>query len=253
MLVIDEADNLVKADAEAGYPLLSALRSLQSRGKCSVLLAGYWHLFRATLDHRSPLYNFATVRRLGPLDPEAGRALADEPMRRLGLDWADAELPARIVRRTGGYPDLIQAVCDQVLVELRQHHTLTLTAAQLDAAESSDRVRERLVWSFQNNIDTAGQLLVDGLIERDAFTLTEAHQALEQAVRRRVPLAVLDRLLVQLVLYGFIREADGRYGWTIPLLRETLTDATDRDHRRERLLTELAADPELWVGSLGSG
>ncbi len=94
MLLIDEADALVEADAKRGYPLLSELRTLQAEGACSFVLTGYWHLYRRTLDHGSPLYNFAPVRRLGPLEPEAGSALATEPMARLGLTWADAALLA---------------------------------------------------------------------------------------------------------------------------------------------------------------
>jgi len=151
VVVIDEADNLVKADAARGFPLLSALRSLQSRGKCSVLLAGYWHLFRATLDYDSPLYNFAPIRRLGPLDPEDGRALA------------------------------------------------------------------------------------------------EAHAVVNAAFSRKVPLAVLESLLMQLVLYGFVVESEGGYDWTIPLLRATLLTAPERGHRRELLLRELPEDPARWA------
>ena len=115
LIMIDEVDMLVEADAAAGFPLLSRLRSLQHDGVCSFILAGYWYLYVRTLDHSSPVHNFATVKELGPLDAESGRILASEPMARLGIAYADSSLPARIVQRTGGYPSLIQFLCDQLL------------------------------------------------------------------------------------------------------------------------------------------
>ncbi len=104
LLVIDEADDLARADEAAGYPLLSTLRSAHAEGICSVVLAGYWHLYRRTLEHGTPLYNLAPQRRLGPLEPEEAQALATEPMERLGLTWATPALPATLVERAGGYP-----------------------------------------------------------------------------------------------------------------------------------------------------
>jgi len=80
LILIDEADSLIETDAAAGFPLLAALCSLQAEGVCSFILTGYWYLFRWTLDHSSPVYNFAPVRRLGPLSAEEGYRLAREPM-----------------------------------------------------------------------------------------------------------------------------------------------------------------------------
>jgi hypothetical protein len=78
LILVDEADDIIEADATAGFPLLAALRSLQAEGVCSFILTGYWSLFRWTLDHSSPVYNFAPVRRLGPLSAEEGYQLASE-------------------------------------------------------------------------------------------------------------------------------------------------------------------------------
>ena len=87
----------------------------------------------------------------------------------------------------------------------------------LEAAEASREVRDRVLWSFRVNTSPAGQVMVDRVLERDAFTGPEAHAALEEATGRDVPLAVRDRLLLQLLLYGFAEEKDGAYRWTIPL------------------------------------
>src|SRR5262249_29983273 len=108
VVLIDEADGLIEEDANRGFPLLSAMRSLQAEEVCSFVLAGYLYLYREILNQGSPLYNFATKRLLGPLDPEAARDLARVPMERLGVDYADPDLPARIAAQTGGYPSFVQ-------------------------------------------------------------------------------------------------------------------------------------------------
>lgn len=194
----------MEADAARGFPLLSELRTLQAEGVCSFVLTGYWHLYRRTLDHQSPLYNFASVRRLGPLEPEAGRALATEPMTRLGLTWAEAELPERLVNRTGGYPNLVQFVCNEILEQLKHSRSLTLGAEHLERVEQSARVRDYLAWSFRINTAKAAQIMVYRLLESETFTLSEAHACLEETTGRAVPIAVVEEVLVQLVLYGFV-------------------------------------------------
>ncbi len=247
LLLIDEADILVEVDEARGYPWISTLRSLHAEGLCSVILTGYWHLFRRTLEHANPLLNMAQELRLGPLVAKAGYDLATEPMGRYGFSWDDPELPAHLVARTGGYPDLIQAVCGQMLEELKRQPSLQLTRTLLEAAERSTEIRYRLFWSFGNNALRAGQVMVDRLLERNAFTASEALEALERATGRDVPLAIGDRLIQQLILYGFVADSEGVLTWTIPLLRETLLRDPDRDRRRQRLLAELAGDSHQWV------
>ena len=76
-------DDIIETDSTAGFPMLAELSSLQAEGVCSFVLTGYWHLFRLTLDHNSPLHNFAPVEQIGPLDRRAGVELATEPMQRM--------------------------------------------------------------------------------------------------------------------------------------------------------------------------
>lgn len=245
LLLIDEADNLVELDETRGFPLISTLRSLHSEDVCSVILTGYWHLYRRTLDHSGPLNNLASECRLGPLRPDTATALASQPLKRLGLVWEDEELPKYLAERTGGYPDLIQAVCDLLLEELKRHRSLVLTRAYLERAE--DELRARLIRSFRINALGACQLMVDRLLEVEVFTGADAHDALEEASGRDVPLSVRDLLLEQLVLFGFAERSRESYRWTIPLLRETLLGDPDRANRRRRLLDELPKEPAAWL------
>ncbi len=125
--------------------------------------------------------------------------------------------------------------------------SLTLTTAHLETAEASPEVRDRVLGTFRANMAQAGQVMVERLLGHDAFTGAEAHAALEEATGRDVPLAVRDRLLLQLVLYGFAVEEDGAYRWTIPLVRETLLADVGRSDRQRRLVAELGDDPSSWA------
>ncbi|MCP4663882.1 MAG: hypothetical protein GY856_51515, partial [bacterium] len=79
-------------------------------------------------------------------------------------------MPARLCERTGGYPNLIQFVCNRLLAELRRSRSLTLTAEHLEAAERSAEVQDYLVWSFGVNTLKAAQVMVYGLLDRPGFT-----------------------------------------------------------------------------------
>ncbi|WP_437316062.1 two-component regulator propeller domain-containing protein [Sorangium sp. So ce385] len=240
LVLIDEADGLIQADAARGYPLLSALRTLQAEEVCSFILAGYLFLYRESLNHRSPLYNFATVRTLGPLEREAARDLALVPMQRLGVAYADPELPSRIAERTGGYPSFVQELCDAELDVLREVGSgdLVLSAEHLAQAEQKVGVSLRDV--FRSNAGDEAQLLVYQLLDRDDFSAADAQQALASALGRAVPTAVVDRALQELRLFGFLVEQHGRFSFAIPLLRDTLR-AGDQGHAAEQLMATLSS------------
>lgn len=247
LIMIDEADALVEADAAAGFPLLNRWRSLQADGVCSFILAGYWYLYLRTLDHGSPVHNFATVRELGPLDAESGRILASEPMARLGITYADPSLPTCIVERTGGYPSLIQFLCDQLLKQLERDRTLVITPAHLTQVEQSQAVHNHLGEFFRMNTGKGTQLTVYQLLEAESFTQAEAHENLERSVGKTVPLWVIDQILLQLTLYGLVTQTGGGYRWTIPLVRDTLLADTERLYRIQRLLQELPEHFAAWI------
>jgi hypothetical protein len=239
VILIDEADGIAETDARKGFPLFSAMRTLQAEGVCSFVLAGYLFLYREALNQRSPLYNFANLRLLGPLEPEAARDLALVPMQRLGVAYADPELPARIAERTGGYPSFVQLLCDALLKELKGGD-LTLTAAHLERAEKSPRVRGELDDMFRLNAAETTQIAVYGLLDRDSFTRADAEGSLARALGKTAPVAVVEQALLELRVFGFAVEHDGRLSWAIPLLRETLRRA-DPELASKRLVEELAA------------
>lgn len=247
VLLIDEGDALVKTDAERDFPLLNALRALQAQDLCAVVMAGYLYLYRQALSQGSPLYNFARVLLLGPLEPSEAVELSTKPMSLLSVRYADPDLPLRIARDTGGYPSFVQLICDQMLSELKDDD-LVLRDSHLRAAEDSQRVYDQLVTMLKMNTRRLTQILVYALLGQDRFTAAEAHKVLQQTLERSVPFSVLEQALTELRVFSLLLAStstgnDGvaltTYGWGIPLLRSILR-ASEPEYALAGLLEELS-------------
>lgn len=249
VLLIDEGDALVKSDAERDHPLLNALRALQAQDQCAIVLAGYLYLYRQALSQASPLYNFARVLLLGPLEHSEAVELSTKPMALLSVRYENPELPQRIARDTGGYPSFVQLLCDQMLSELKDDD-LVLTEAHLRAAEDSQRVYDQLVTMLKMNTRRLTQILVYALLAQDHFSAMEAHQVLQRALDRTVPFSIVEQALTELRVFSLLTatttaNAAGSptttYGWGIPLLRSILR-ASEPDYALAGLLEELTED-----------
>jgi ligand-binding sensor domain-containing protein len=247
VLLIDEGDALVKTDAERDFPLLNALRALQAQDLCAVVMAGYLYLYRQALSQGSPLYNFARVLLLGPLEQSEAVELSTKPMSLLSVRYADSDLPLRIARDTGGYPSFVQLICDQMLSELKDDD-LVLRDSHLRAAEDSQRVYDQLVTMLKMNTRRLTQILVYALLGQDRFTAAEAHKVLQQTLQRSVPFSVLEQALTELRVFSLLVATTGTsgegaavttYGWGIPLLRSILR-ASEPEYALAGLLEELS-------------
>ena len=144
LLLIDETDLFLRAEAAQGYPQLAALRALSEQGRCHFMLAGFWDLYEAvTLDFASPLRNFGEVIHVGGLEDEACQALATLPMARLGVHFSLPGLPRQLVAACGRRANLVAIVCQQLLSQLARGQRL-IDAAQLHAALAAEPVFDAL-------------------------------------------------------------------------------------------------------------
>lgn len=144
LLLIDETDLFLRAEAAKGYPQLGALRALSEEGRCHFMLAGFWDLYEAvTLDFASPLRNFGEVIHVGGLEEDACQALATVPMARLGVHYASPDLPHRLVAACGRRANLVAIVCQQLLGQLDRGQRV-LDTAQVHAALVSEPVIDAL-------------------------------------------------------------------------------------------------------------
>lgn len=250
VILIDEFDRLARDDAQRGHRLVKGMRTLQAEGVCSFVLTGFEYLYRENLDQTSPLYNFATVRIIGPLDRASTHALVTEPMERVGVRFENKELVERIFEQTGGYPSVVQRLCAELLHKL-DNPSLVITRAHLDRIERSRAVLGDLEASFRVNTSPAARIAMFGLLDQADFDESDVNAALIQVVARRFPFHIVEEVLRQLLLGGFILEDNSefakRYTWSIPLLRRALST---HSFAVKRLASELGDDPNQWLDIL---
>ena len=221
--LLDESDAFVERDSNQApaFPVLEALRSLSSERRCFFILAGFWKLFEtANLDYFAPIRNFGETLILGPLEPQACRALLREPMETIGIRYADDRLIERIVEQTGRRPNLIQIVCNEMVRRLGGGREID--GPLVETALSSGPVNQAL--SFGNltpnergsRID---RIVVYAMLERDAFSLGDVIESLK-VHDFKVSTDALHQSLQRLTLAFIFGEERGVYSWRVPLFRE---------------------------------
>jgi hypothetical protein len=240
--LLDEADRFVADDAAHDYAITRAMRALAQDGLAYFVLAGYWHLYAAAvLDRDHPLLNFAEVVRLGPLDAEAARALATEPVEALGLRWEDAPTVEHLVEGTGQRANLIVLACKAMIESLGPEDRL-LTRARLDAV------------LVQRGSDLAEALRVlraydplDRVLVLQSFLLGEPHPDEVRAALRERGVepkgAELEQALDRLMLgYILVRDEAGKLRCPVPFLRQAIERERSLTDRLEDDLDELRTD-----------
>lgn len=240
LFLVDEADVFVEAERKRGYETLQALRALSEEGLAHFMLAGFWSLYRqAALDYQSPLKNFGSVLTLGALEREACRALAKEPMDRLGVRWESDELVESLIDQTGQRANLISIACDEALYTLGTTDR-TISAAGLESVLAGNRVRDALLgWAALSPSEEESRLdriVVYATVDQESFTLSDLLASLEQAGYAADPES-LKSSLARLELAFVLARRGNEYGYQVPLQRDLIR----ADDTRQLLRTEIRA------------
>ncbi|MCX7645360.1 MAG: ATP-binding protein [Rhodobacteraceae bacterium] len=125
LVMLDEADNFLRAEHGAGYPNLLPLKSLmeETGRRFKVVFAGLHNVRRMARAPNSPLPHLGDPICIGPMNQTednrlALRRLALEPLRSAGLDFADPALAWDMLARMNHYPSLVQIFGHQVVDRL---------------------------------------------------------------------------------------------------------------------------------------
>jgi WD40 repeat protein len=221
--LIDEADGFIEKDSNQTprFPVLHALRSLSSEGRCFFIVAGFWKLFElANLRYFGPIRNFGEPLTLGPLEPQACRALVREPMEMIGIRYAEDRLIDRIVEQTGRRPNLIQIVCNEMVRRIGGGREID--APLVESALSSDPVKQALAWGSLTSDERGSRIdriVVYAMLERDSFSLGDVIESLK-VYDFKVSTDALHQSLQRLTLAFVFGEERGVYFWRVPLFRE---------------------------------
>ena len=156
LILLDEADRFLDADAENGFSTTAQIKGLMedSDRRCKVVLAGLHTVQRFVGLPNEPLTNIANPMSIGPMEPQAAFDLVTRPLEALGYRFADADVANRILAYCNFYPSLIQLFADALVTRLLESPLAASAPPQVvnaddieavySSAELSDAFRHRL-------------------------------------------------------------------------------------------------------------
>jgi CheY-like chemotaxis protein len=181
VILLDEADKLIEPDQAAGYPLFNTLRALANRGRCRFVLSGEQALRTELTNPNSPFYNFANEMLIGRLDFCAVEELITRPMRQLEIELTnEAEIVRRVWDFTSGHPNVVQRLCQRLIVRLNQRGDRRLTLDDVEVVVADpDFLRKdflNIYWERATALERLCSLVMAA--DNDVRTLTAVHDAL---------------------------------------------------------------------------
>jgi hypothetical protein len=170
LILLDEADAFIEADARAGFGVIRQLKGLMDATHYAfkLVLTGLHNVQRVSQDNNAPIPHLGEAVAIGPLHgrDEAREAwrLVTEPFTARGFSFDPPDLPITILARANYYPSLIQLICSRIIESLDRSEIIpphTLTEADLRQRLEDPSLHERLRQHFELTIglDPRYQLL----------------------------------------------------------------------------------------------
>jgi hypothetical protein len=247
LILLDEADLLIRADRESDYAVLRQLRFISADTGCRFVLAGFWELHRsARMEHHSPIKNFAEVLELGPLDEVSSRRLATEPLATIGVTYAASALVDELLALTGRRPNLIAIICHTFLKLLDPAKPVVTKAVLRAATDTGEESGQDLKHAFADlgslsedkERCTVDQMVLFSTFRKTGFSAEDVRRWLKRA-GASIPMAELNESLQRLQLAYVLRQKAGRFDFAVPVIRDYLSHQTDD---AEDMVTMLAHD-----------
>ena len=167
VLLLDEADEFLRGDAEQQFKQLVQLKGLMdvTDRRFKVVFAGLHNVQRSSRDPNTQLAHLGQPICVGPLlkhDAAQAVALIRTPLADLGYRFESSDLPMRILSHTNYYPSLIQIYCKHLLSHLtdmtrslfdhKQSPPYLIRSEHLDAVQDED-LREKILDKFRLTLD----------------------------------------------------------------------------------------------------
>ncbi|MZP30026.1 hypothetical protein GTO91_09945 [Heliobacterium undosum] len=173
LVLLDEADNFLTADAEKNFETLHQLKKIMedTERRFKVVLSGLHSVQRYTGLSNHPFAHLQKVN-IGPLEGKAARALIEEPFKTLGFKFADSDVVYRILAYTNYHPALIQLFCKELLrheyanrrLTGRPYHKVTMESVEAVYRKPDLRkeMNDRFEWTV--GLDKRYEVLVYAMI-----------------------------------------------------------------------------------------
>ncbi|GAB4542768.1 MAG: hypothetical protein Tsb0020_54970 [Haliangiales bacterium] len=239
--LIDEADMFVRADAERQHAITDVMRQLTNEGRAFFVLAGYWELYAATtFDYQHPLLNFAERVQLDPLDPDAARRLATEPLAALGLRWDSDESITHLIEGSGCRANLIVLACKGLIYRL-DRETRVLTRDHLDRVVLRDRDLGDALRA-DRRLSTLDRAVVYQTLALDRPRFDDVMRALRDEHDVRAPMSAFEHSRERVLLaYMLVEDDHGRLSCPVPFMDQRLRRIGDLSEHAHALAAEWRA------------
>ena len=192
LLLLDEADDFLAADARTDFRESTRLKGLMDRTdrRLKVVFAGLHNVLRTTERANHPLAHFGVPINVGPLLANGewmqAQQLVREPLRAVGYGFATGDLSTLILAQTNYYPSLIQLYGAELVRRLRDSkksvpydiQATDVTGVYRSKALGSV-IRERFLLTLQ--LDQRYEVIAYAL----AFELQQNAQQLRRGLDRR--------------------------------------------------------------------
>jgi len=168
VLLLDEADKLVEPDRAAGWPLFKKLRAFSNNGYGNFIFGGERILSKGMRDASSPLYNFADIVLLGPLERESVRELITRSMNYLEIELVQEELiTGKIWAFTSGHPSIVQNLCHRLVSKLKRNSNRRIYFDDVDAITKDSNFQRDFLNIYWENATLLEKIVSLVMIEQE--------------------------------------------------------------------------------------
>lgn len=239
IFLLDEADQLVRADQDQPTGLWRVFRSLDQEGLCRFVFTGERFLHKALHNPASPLYNAWRTLQLGYLLPKDVQRIVTEPMEEMGLSCEDsAALVQMVTEMTAGHPNLVQAVCQMLIHLINTRGDRLIRREDIEAVRRDPTYPDLFLEVVWGNASTLERLISILMAKKPLFTLAEVREAL--AAQGCSPsTGEIEQALTNLDLIALIRRQGGAYAQGAPILGTLLQETGLEFPLRESLVVTL--------------
>ena len=173
LVLFDEADHFLSADAKNGFQIVEGLRELMAdtQRRFRVVFAGLHDVQRFNNMANQPLAHFGPSLLVGPIEARPAQQLVQEPLEILGYRFADETTVLKVLSYTNYHPGLIQYFCHELINRLQKKRSSAgppypVLADDVEAvyrtAGVRQAIRDRLDWTLA--LDTRYQCIVWAMI-----------------------------------------------------------------------------------------
>jgi hypothetical protein len=246
LLLLDEADNFLTADSQAGrgavggeFPTLQRLKGLmaESGRRFKAVFAGLHQVQRFHDSSNTPVAHGGNDILVGPLGSLDAYHLVVDPMNALGYTFESPDLVWRLLLLTNYQASLVQIVCEALVRELSRRDLprgggrILITAGDVESVYAKREVRDLIVQRFRWTINLDPRYRVIALVVAlqsldsepgDTFTPKDLHEYCEMSWPIGFGPGVLsdkefERYLNEMVGLGVLhRQGEDQYGLRSP-------------------------------------